>query len=263
MIIEIVLFLVVISVGVFLYIKFGNSNTNSGGGSGGGGSGGGGSGGGGSGGGGSGGGGSGGGGSGPQPCAKGYEREPNCSDKDPCRQICQQGTKYCTCVDTVCVNCCSDTECNYPNGSCVNGSCQCNTNYSGENCSVYTPPPPHPAVLTTACKSDADWNSIWGPGGQTAKMKAVEECSNNNYYNHSIIDCGNWTFAAKCYGDIPNNWSKPYSDQSALDAYPGTGVSDHRGAASFDCINKGYTSISQNPGDERDMGDWYFSVLCV
>jgi hypothetical protein len=50
---------------------------------------------------------------------------------------------------------------------------------------------------TTECKKDEDWNSIWGSGGKTAKMKAAQECYNKGYYNHTITDCGNWAFKAK------------------------------------------------------------------
>jgi hypothetical protein len=65
-------------------------------------------------------------------CPPGYEVSPNCNI---CKTPCPSGTSYCSCSDTTCKNCCSDKDCNYPNGTCVNGFCQCNNNYSGFTCS--------------------------------------------------------------------------------------------------------------------------------
>jgi len=110
---------------------------------------------------------------------------------------------------------------------------------------------------TTECKKDEDWNSIWGSGGKTAKMKAAQECYNKGYYNHTITDCGNWAFKATCSDTVPNDWSKPYSDESAKDE----GFSNRNIAAKADCIKKGF--IDAHPGKYKDMGDYYFSLKCI
>jgi hypothetical protein len=64
-------------------------------------------------------------------CPPGYAASPNCNI---CKTPCPARTNYCNCSDTTCKNCCSDKDCNYPNGSCVNGFCICTANYTGFTC---------------------------------------------------------------------------------------------------------------------------------
>jgi hypothetical protein len=88
-------------------------------------------------------------------------------------------------------------------------------------------------------------------------MKAAQQCSNLGYYTHTIVDCGNWNFKASCSDEIPNDWSKPFSDESAREA----GFENRNKAAEADCKKKGYATIDSN--QFRDRGNWFFSLKCI
>ena len=102
-----------------------------------------------------------------------------------------------------------------------------------------------------------NWNAVWGTGGKTAKMKAANECYHKNYYNAQIVDCGNWKFKAVCSGDIPNDWSRPISDEAARDHY---GYPNRFAMANENCRVRGW--VGADPMSVRDKGDWAFSYQC-
>lgn len=121
------------------------------------------------------------------------------------------------------------------------------------------------STYTTPCKKDEDWNSKWGPASQTARMKAAQDCFDRGYYDVNIENCGDWRFKATCSNQIPEGWSKPYSDETAKEE----GFSTRDAAMVANCQQRGYGAIV-NPGPEniRYKGDsiWpysYYSMKCI
>lgn len=110
--------------------------------------------------------------------------------------------------------------------------------------------------FSTQCKKDEDFNSVWGSGGKTAKLKAMKECSDKGYYNNTINDCGGWNFSATCKDLVPSNWSSPYSDEHAREI--GKYNRDH--AINDDCKSKGYMGYS---GEWKEVGNFFnYSGKC-
>ena len=110
----------------------------------------------------------------------------------------------------------------------------------------------------TEGKADENWNSKWGKGGLTAKLKAAQQCSDWGYYNHKIGDAGNWKFYAECYDSVPRDWSRPFSDEAAKEA----GFQNRNKAAISNCVSKGYMGI-KSPNEYKDHGTWNFSLKCA
>jgi hypothetical protein len=109
----------------------------------------------------------------------------------------------------------------------------------------------------TQCKKDEDFNTIWGSGGKTAKLKAMQECSEKGYYNNTINDCGDWKFSATCKDSVPSDWSRPYSDEHAREL----GKQNRDQAINDDCKSKGYMGYS---GEWIEVGNFFnFSGKCV
>lgn len=121
------------------------------------------------------------------------------------------------------------------------------------------------STYTTPCKKDEDWSTKWGPSGQTARMKAAQDCFDRGYYDVSVEGCGDWRFKANCSNQVPEGWSKPYSDETAKEE----GFTTRDAAMVADCQRRGYGAIV-NPGPEniRWKGDtiWpnsYYSMKCI
>jgi hypothetical protein len=75
----------------------------------------------------------------------------------------------------------------------------------------------------TECKMDQDWVNAegepkWRAGGNTAKLMASETCFAAGADTATIEDCGGWRFKARCRGNLPFDWSRPYSDEAAREA---------------------------------------------
>ena len=108
----------------------------------------------------------------------------------------------------------------------------------------------------TQCKKDEDFNSIWGSGGNTAKLKAMQECSNRGFYNNTINDCGGWNFNATCKDSVPSDWSRPYSNEHAREI----GKQNRDQAMHDDCKSKGFFGWS---GEWKEVGNyWNISGKC-
>ena len=112
-------------------------------------------------------------------------------------------------------------------------------------------------MTTSPSHRDEDFNSKWGKNGKTAKMMAGQWCNDHGFYSHTINDDGNWYFSANCSGTIPNDWSRPISDEHAQEL----GFSNRNDFATDDCKKKGFQGIDSN--NWRDKGDWAFSLHCI
>jgi hypothetical protein len=104
--------------------------------------------------------------------------------------------------------------------------------------------------------NDESFKKIWGGGGKTAKMKIRQQCSNWGYQDVQIHDKKNWVFQGVCNTPVDPNWSRPYSDESAIEE----GYSNRNTAAETDCKKKGHLTIK--PHKYIDKGDWYFQIQC-
>ena len=110
--------------------------------------------------------------------------------------------------------------------------------------------------FSTQCKKDEDFNSVWGRGGNTAKLKAMQECSDKGYYNNTINDCGGWNFSATCKDSVPSDWSRPFSDEHAREL----GKQNRDQAINDDCKSKGFFGYI---GEFKEVGNhWNFSGKC-
>lgn len=113
------------------------------------------------------------------------------------------------------------------------------------------------STYTTPCREDADWATKWGPSGKTAKQKAAQDCFDRGYYNATVQDCGGWKFKAGCAGQVPEGWSKPYSNESAQEE----GYTDRNAAMDANCRSKGFAG--SDPNNWQDKGEWFYSIKCI
>lgn len=113
------------------------------------------------------------------------------------------------------------------------------------------------STYTTPCREDADWATKWGPSGKTAKQKAAQDCFDRGYYNATVQDCGGWKFKAGCAGQVPEGWSKPYSNESAQEE----GYTDRNAAMDANCRSKGFAG--SDPNNWQDKGEWFYSLKCI
>lgn len=111
-------------------------------------------------------------------------------------------------------------------------------------------------MAESECKRDEDFNA-YGMGGTMATFKAAQWCSDNGYYDHKIIDCGDWKFKASCSNSIPADWSTPMHDLGARQK----GYTDRNHFARSNCKSKGYDNIDL--GQWRDKGSMMFSIKCI
>jgi hypothetical protein len=106
---------------------------------------------------------------------------------------------------------------------------------------------------------DEDANAKWGSGGKTAKLLAVKWCSDQGLYNtRSINDKGDFKFTATCSGDVPADWSKRYSDESAREINKDW---NRNTAAEADCRTKGFDGINTDFVSEGKFFD--YSIKCL
>jgi hypothetical protein len=106
---------------------------------------------------------------------------------------------------------------------------------------------------------DEDANAKWGSGGKTAKLLAVKWCSDQGLYNtRSINDKGDFKFTATCSGDVPADWSKRYSDESAREINKDW---NRNTAAEADCRTKGFDGINNDFVSEGKFFD--YSIKCL
>lgn len=112
-------------------------------------------------------------------------------------------------------------------------------------------------TIETNCIRDEDSGQDWGKDGKSAQMVSRDTCSKFGYYDAQIIDCGGWRFKAKCSGDVPKDWSTPYSDESSRSR----GYNSSKDDSKKQCVDKGYMGINQNAS--RDKRGWAFSHQCI
>ena len=104
---------------------------------------------------------------------------------------------------------------------------------------------------------EQDWlDPTWDDGGKTAKMNSVEKCFAAGADTATIENCGHWGFKARCRGNLPFDWSRPYSDEAAREA----GYPNRDAAALASCKSKNWLDLTENSW--ADKGNWYFSWKC-
>ena len=90
--------------------------------------------------------------------------------------------------------------------------------------------------------SDEDLQHKWGREGKSAKIAAVNWCSQNGYDYTTINDKGGWRFTATCVGSVPEGWSRRFTKELAAIEYNGD---DNRVSDQFTLTPK-KSHISQN-----------------